>query len=145
SHLYRPSRLADILYFLLGFAGAAALVAADYSPALVAYKPAFYLLTMAIFLAYLLYFAMRLFKVDETGHAVGVLLVAATGLVIAVIYDYFQIPGDDEEHTLFYIAALSVWAYMLFELYHAYCALERAEMARSKPSFPRPLGRRRYV
>jgi putative Mn2+ efflux pump MntP len=45
THNYQPSRLADALYFLLGFVGAAVLVAADHSAAFAVYKPPFYLLT----------------------------------------------------------------------------------------------------
>lgn len=125
THDYTPSHLAEVLYFVLGAGGAVALIAADSYPALAAYKPAFYVVMWVIFTVYLLYFAMRLFNAGEKGHALGVLLVAATGQAIATIYDYFPIPGDDAEHTLFYIAALSIWAFMLYELYHAYCALER--------------------
>jgi len=126
THGYKPSHLAEVFYFVLGSGGAVALIAADSYPAPAAYKPAFYLLMWVIFLVYLVYFAMRLFYAGEKGHALGVLLVAATGQAIATTYDYFHIPGDDTEHTLFYIAALSAWAFMLYELYHAYCALERA-------------------
>jgi len=131
THNYKPSRPAEILYFILGSGGAIALIAADGYPALAAYKPAFYLGMWLIFLVYLVYFAMRLYNVGEKGHALGVVLVAATGQVIATIYDYFHIPGDDAEHTLFYIAALSAWAFMLCELYYAYCALERATQGAS--------------
>lgn len=143
THNYQPSRLADVLYFLLGFAGAAALVAADHSPTLAAYKPPFYMLTSAVFLAYLVYFAIRLQKVGEALHAVGTVLVALTGLAIAIFYDYVPLPGDDADRTLFYTAALSVWAFMMFELYYAYCALERAKRTESSLSFRAPLARAR--
>ena len=65
THSYQPSRLADVLYFLLGFAGAAVLVAADHAPAFAVYKPPFYLLMCLVFLAYLAYFAWRLHKAGE--------------------------------------------------------------------------------
>jgi hypothetical protein len=140
THNYQPSRLADISYFLLGFAGAAVLVAADHSPAFAVYKPPFYLLTCVVFLAYLAYFAVRLQKVGETLHAVGTVLVAVTGLAIAVFYDYVPLPGDDVDRTVFYTAALTVWAFMMFELYYAYRALERATQAHSNGYFCAPLG-----
>lgn len=127
THRYRPSWIADVLYFLLGSIGAVVLVMADGHPEFASLKPPFYLVMTTLFTIYLLYFAMRLFRVGEKGHALGVFLVALSGQVIATIYDYFHIPGDDSEHTLFYIAALSTWAFMLIELYHAYCALERSE------------------
>ena len=140
THNYQPSRLADALYFLLGFAGAAVLVAADHSPAFAVYKPPFYMLTCVVFLAYLAYFAVRLQTVGETLHAMGTVLVVASGLAIAIFYDYLPLPGDDADRTLFYTAALSVWAFMLFELYCAYRALERATQAQSSGFSRAPLG-----
>ena len=130
THNYQPSRLADVLYFLLGFAGAAALVAADHAPALAVYKPPFYLLMGLVFLVFLAYFAWRLQKAGETLHAMGTAVVALSGLAIAVLYDYFPLPGDDADRTLFYTAALFTWAFMMAELYYGYSALERATQPR---------------
>ncbi len=65
THSYQPSRLADVLYFLLGFAGAAVLVAADHAPAFAVYKPPFYLLMCLVFLASPAYFARWLHKAGE--------------------------------------------------------------------------------
>ncbi|WZB63866.1 hypothetical protein WJ970_15180 [Achromobacter xylosoxidans] len=130
THNYQPSRLADVLYFLLGFAGAAALVAADHAPALAVYKPPFYLLMGLVFLVFLAYFAWRLQKAGETLHAMGTAVVALSGLAIAVLYDYVPLPGDDADRTLFYTAALFTWTFMMAELYYGYSALERATQPR---------------
>lgn len=43
-------------------------------------------------------------------------------VAISTIYDFFHIPDDDEQHTIFYIAALSTWALIVVVLYYAYCA-----------------------
>jgi len=143
THNYAPSRLADILYFLLGFAAAAVLVVADHYPDFAAYKPPFYMLMSSILLAYLAYFAVRLQKAGETLHAVWTILSAVTGTVIAIYYDYVPLPGDDADRTLFYTIALTVWAFGMFQLYYAYCALERAIEARLASSFRAPLGQAR--
>ena len=143
THSYQPSRLADVLYFLLGFAGAAVLVAADHAPAFAVYKPPFYLLMCLVFLAYLAYFAWRLHKAGEALHAMGTVFVALSGLAIAVFYDYVPIPGDDADSTVFYTAALSVWAFMMVELYYGYCALERATQARFGAYAREPLAKTR--
>ncbi len=144
THQYKPSWRADVLYFLLGFVGATGVVLADHHPALAACKPPFFVATCAIFLAYLANFALKLHKAGETLHVLGVCLVAATGAAIASFEDYVPFPGgDDAYRTTFFTAALTVWAFMMVELYYAYCALERATQARSGRFFHEPLGQAR--
>jgi hypothetical protein len=126
THKYKPSALADVAFFAISAVIAVVLVAADFvAPA----KPVFYLLMWTVFSIYLAYFAWRLMAAGEKTHAWGVILALVTCQAIASIYDFYHIPGDDDQHTLFYIAALLSWAYAMFELYHAYGALERAEEA----------------
>lgn len=141
THQYAPSRLADVLYFLLGFAGAAVLVVADRYPDLAVYKAIFYMVTGAVFVAYLAYFAARLRKAGETLHAVGAVLVAVTSLAIGILYDFVPLPGDDADRTWFYTAALTVWSFLMIELYYAYCALERATQAEVNDISRAPLDR----
>ena len=126
SHGYKPSILADVGYFVASFAGAVILVAADF---IVPAKPWFYLVMWTAYSIYLTYFAWRLLRAGEKTHAIGLFLVMLSAQAIASIYDFFHIPGDDEQHTLFYVLALITWAYALAETYYAYCALERAETA----------------
>lgn len=124
THHYRPSVLMDIVIFALSFAGTCVLMYADVvAPA----KPWLYLVVGSGFSIFLAYFAIRLLGVGERLHALNMLVVMVTTLIIAIIYDFFSIPGDDADKTLFYTLALSTWAYLLFGFYHAYCALERAE------------------
>lgn len=124
THRYKPSVVADIALFAVSAAGAVVLVAVD---AVAPFKPGFYLLMWSAYSLYNLYFAWRLLRAGERAQALGLLAVTAAAQAIATIYDFFHIPGDDEQHTLFYIAALSTWAYSLMQTYYAYCALERAE------------------
>jgi hypothetical protein len=124
THHYKPSTRIDILLFVLSTVGSLILL---YVPALAPIKPYFYLLMWSVYSAYLAYFAWRLWKAGARNHALGMLAVLVSSQVIATIYDFYHIPGDDDQHTLFYIAALSTWAFALWEQYFAYCALERSE------------------
>jgi hypothetical protein len=90
-------------------------------------KPYFYLAMWTAYSIFLAYFAARLWSAGQRGHAIGLCLVLLSSQAIASIYDFFHLPGDDEEHTLFYIFALSAWAFSLVGTYYAYCALERAD------------------
>lgn len=124
THKYKPSIFADCIYFVVTAVITTVLVAADFVEP---FKPVFYLVMWTGFSLYLTYFAWRLLAVGERAHALGVVVVMVSCQAIATIYDFYHIPGDDDQHTLFYIAALSSWGFALFELYHAYCALERKE------------------
>lgn len=140
THDYRPSKRTDVLWFLGSFAGAAVLMAAapeyrgvlgEYADAplvttIAAAKPWFYLLMWTGFSGFLAYLAWRLFRAGERLHGWGVIAALVGAQTIATLYDFFHIPGDDAEHTLFYIAALSTWAFSMLVSYYAYCALERA-------------------
>lgn len=74
--------------------------------------------------------AVRLWQIGERRHAGWVAVATALGAGIAVIYDFVHIPGDDAEHTLFYILAMSVWALMLVTYYHGYNVLAVHEQTR---------------
>ncbi|MNR02791.1 hypothetical protein D3C85_1186580 [compost metagenome] len=49
----------------------------------------------------------------------------AAALAIAVVYDFFPIPGDDDK-MVFMIYALTVWGCQIIQQYYAYGALGRA-------------------
>jgi len=133
THRYRPSALTDIVIFVLSFAGAGVLMYVD---AVQAAKPWFYLLMFAVFAVYLVYLAVRLLRVGERRNAMNLLVILATSLTIAVMDDFYRLPGDDADKTLFFTIAMAVWAYSICGYYYAYCALERAET-------PPPLSRKR--
>lgn len=124
THRYKPSVFADVALFVLGTAGAIVLVTVD---AVAPAKPWFYLVMWSAYSVYLVYFAWRLLRAGEKAQAFGFAVSLVAAQVIASLYDFYKIPGDDDQHTLFYIAALSTWAYSLLQTYYAYCALERAE------------------
>ncbi|KUH85550.1 MULTISPECIES: hypothetical protein [unclassified Mycobacterium] len=129
THCYKPSRAVDIGVFALG--GVVGLLLTVY--ALRTADPVthhiglagavFYVVVNVLTSIFLLYFAARLWNIGERGHAVRVALVTAMGTVIAATYDFYWIPGDDENRTLFYIAALATWGLQLTVYYFAYRAL----------------------
>jgi cation transport ATPase len=124
THRFRPSTLADIVIFALSFAGAFVLMYVD---AVQPSKPWFYLLMFAVFLVYAVNMIMRLLRAGERPNALNLLLVLVTSGAIAVMDDFYRLPGDDADKTLFFTIAMVVWAYLLIGYYYAYCASERAE------------------
>ena len=123
THRYRPSKLADILIFALSFVGAGFLMYQDF---LQPPKPYFLLLASLVFAIFLAYFVVRLLRAGQRLNALNVLAILVTTMTIAVIDDFFTLPGDADK-TIFYTIAMAVWAYLLVGHYYAYCALERAE------------------
>lgn len=123
THRYRPSALTDTVIFVLSFAGAWVLMYVD---AVQTAKPWFYLVMFAVFAVYLVYLAVRLLRVGERRNAMNLLVILATSLTIAVMDDFYRLPGDDADKTLFFTIAMVVWAYAICGYYYAYCALERA-------------------
>ena len=122
---YKPSALADVAYFALSALGAAILVGVDI---VMPIKPYFYLVMSTLLSIGLAYFAWRLLRVGQAFHAVLVSFVLISVQVIAYMDDFYKIPGDATNLVLnFYLLALLTWAFMLFELYYAYCAMERVK------------------
>lgn len=121
THRYRPTLATDIGVFVL------ATVAGLYFQQFHAYfapGPAtFYVVVNVLTALFLIYFAGRLWAVGEQAKAIGTLAVTAAGFAIAVTYDFFPIPGDDELRTIFYTAALATWGTQLCMYFFAYRAL----------------------
>lgn len=128
THNYKPSKAVDVLFFVGAFAGTAALLSID---ALAKPLPYFYLIMWSAFSIYLVYFAYRLILVGEYRHSVHVVIAMLCGQSIATIYDFFTIPGD-EEQIIFLILALTTWSYLVVVLYYAFYALKRTTSARER-------------
>lgn len=129
THGFKPSRTVDIGVFAL--AGVVGLVLTQY--ALHTMDPATHHIGLvgALFLVavnlittvFLLYFAARLWNIGERSQAVRVAAVTFMAAVIAVTYDFYDVPGDDANRTLFYVAALTTWGLQMIVYYYAYGAL----------------------
>ncbi|WP_116202670.1 transporter [Amycolatopsis circi] len=122
THRYKPSVATDVW----GFAIAAVVGLVLHFVPLGLFTPLFLLIMWTVLSCFLAYFAWRLWQAGERLHAWGIAAVIVTSQIIASIYDFYTIPGDDSEKTLFFIAALTVWGFCLFEIYHAYGALQRS-------------------
>ncbi|PXX58483.1 hypothetical protein DFR70_114167 [Nocardia tenerifensis] len=118
THRYKPSVGVDIGVFAL--AGAAGFVLSQFAEEIGTPGKIFYIVVNVLTTMFLVYFAKRLWNIGERGHAVWTAVATACGFVIASIYDFIHIPGDDAEHTLFYIGALSTWGLQMLTYFRAY-------------------------
>ena len=133
THRYRPSILADSVLFGVSIVGGAIV---DWAQFIQVVRPYFLLAMWSAFSIYLAYFAVRLLGVGAKRHAVGVVVALLTSQAIAMMDDFYTIPGDNAEHMSFYTLALTAWSYLCFALYHAYCALERGTTPASDAAMP---------
>ncbi|WP_433633756.1 transporter [Nocardia sp. CA-120079] len=118
THRYKPSVAVDIGAFAL--AGAAGFVLSQFAEAIGTPGKIFYIVVNVLTTLFLVYFAKRLWDIGERGHAIWTAIATACGFIVASIYDFVHIPGDDAEHTLFYICALSSWGLQMFTYFRAY-------------------------
>lgn len=124
THRLKPSIMVDVVLFVAAFVATAFLVMAKAPTQLLPY---FYLGMWSLFSIYLVYFAVRLIRVGETAHAVGLLLAMAASQIIASIYDFYKIPGEETNVVFnFLTLALLAWSWLAAQIHYAYVALERA-------------------
>ncbi|MGN5238744.1 hypothetical protein [Rhodococcus sp. SJ-3] len=85
----------------------------------------FYTIANLAVAVFMLYVAIRLWRIGARNHAAWVSFATLLGAIIAVSYDIVRIPGDDADRTLFYSIAMAVWALMLVTYYYGYRVLEQ--------------------
>ncbi|WP_280218271.1 transporter [Nocardia neocaledoniensis] len=122
THRYKPSAAVDIGAFAL--AGVVGFVLSTYAEEVGTPGKIFYIVVNVLTTGFLIYFSKRLWDIGERGHAVWAGVATACGFVIAATYDFVHIPGDDAEHTIFYIFALATWGLQMFAYYRAYRAFD---------------------
>jgi hypothetical protein len=128
THRYKPTVTVDVGVFAL------AVVAGLYfqqfrGHELHAGPATFYVTVNVLTTIFLAYFVWRLWKIGAKKLAIWAGVATAAGTAIAITYDFFPIPGDDEHRTLFYIAALATWGTQLFVYFFAYRALHDHNVA----------------
>ncbi|WP_067824649.1 transporter [Nocardia inohanensis] len=123
THRYFPTPAVDVAVFAL--ATVTGVYLSVYVQPITTPWAIFYVVMAALASVFMLYVAKRLWDVDERRHAVWVVIATVCAAAIAGTYDFVHIPGDDEDHTVFYTIALAVWALELTVFYHAYSALDR--------------------
>ncbi|MEU3447486.1 transporter [Streptomyces thermolilacinus] len=127
THRYKPSRLVDVTVF--GVAIAAALFLRPFHDADLHtdrgafWVAVFYVVVNLLTAVFLGYFAKRLWNAGARWPAVWTGLVTAAGTTIAITYDFFPLPFDDANRTIFYTAALATWGTQGFVYFRAYRAL----------------------
>ncbi|WP_063065701.1 hypothetical protein [Nocardia violaceofusca] len=122
THRYKPSVAVDIGAFAL--AAVVGFVLSSFAEQIGTPGKIFYIVVNVLTTIFLIYFVARLWNIGERGHAVWAGIATACGFVIAAIYDFVHIPGDDSEHTIFYIFALSTWGLQMFTYFRAYRAFD---------------------
>ena len=123
THNYKPSAFKEVMLFVLAFAGTFVVFLADFFQEI---RPYFYVITWSILVMYLFYFIICLVRAGEAFHALATTITAVVSLAVAIVYDFFSIPGDNT-HMIFMTWAFVTWGYAIIQLYYAYEALERAQ------------------
>lgn len=131
THLYKPSAAVDTGAFAL--AVIVGFVLFHFADELGIPGKVFFLICAALTSVYLVYFAWRLWAIGERRHAMWVAAATTCNLVVAAIYDFVHLPGDDADHTIFYTLALSTWGAAMFTIYRAYRAFDGRLAATSVP------------
>ena len=138
THRYKPSVATDVGLFAL--AAAAGLYLQQFHSDLHVGPATYYLVVYVLTAIFLAYFARRVWAIDARREAIGIALTTLAGLAIALMYDFFPIPGDDADRTIFYTLALATWGTQLYVCFQAYRALHEHEASRpgaaSHPSTP---------
>lgn len=133
THGYTPSVAVDVGAFALAIVGG--LVMSNFAAELGVAGAIFYVVMNVLTSLFLLYFAWRVWQVGARGIALATAAATAAGAVVAAIYDFYRIPGDDAHRTIFYIIALATWGMQMTVCYFAYRALhgsnERAAAAQA--------------
>ncbi|MCP2319314.1 hypothetical protein APR12_004681 [Nocardia amikacinitolerans] len=133
THRYRPSWLVEAAAIAAGVA-VGLNRALDPRPVESGWAIFYLVVNLAVAL-FMFSVAARLWRIGDRRNAAWVSVATALGAFVAVIYDYFPIPGDDADHTLFYILAMSVWGLMLVTYYHGYRALEASQRGAAAAKF----------
>ncbi|WP_063065690.1 hypothetical protein [Nocardia violaceofusca] len=133
THRYKPTLATDIGVFVL--ATIAGLYFQQFHAHFALGPATYYVVVNVATSLFLIYFAGRLWAVGEKVKTVGTLAATAAGFAIAITYDFFPIPGDDELRTIFYTAALATWGTQLWMYFLGYRALHNHnEAADARPA-----------
>ncbi|MFF5438553.1 transporter [Streptomyces achromogenes] len=139
THRYKPSLGADVGVFAVATVAGLFLRhfhGADLHTDRAASSVAvFYIVVNLLTAVFLGYVVKRLWDAGARWPAVRTGLVTACGTAIAIIYDFFPLPFDDANRTIFYTAALATWGTQGFVYFRAYRALhDRTAAPDAKPA-----------
>lgn len=128
THRYKPTVAVDIGVF--GLAIAAGLFMRKFHDETLHVGPAtFYLVANLLTTGFLVFFVKKLWDSGAQRLSIATGLVTAAASTIAIIYDFFPLPFDDQNRTFFYTAALATWGAQGVIYFFAYRALHAHNVA----------------
>ncbi|MEU1208373.1 transporter [Nocardia sp. NPDC005825] len=128
THRYKPTAAVDIGVFALAIAGG--LYLRQFHDETLHVVPATFFVVVNLLTAlFLAYFVKRLWGIGAKPLAVWTAAVTVAASTIAITYDFFPWPFDDENRTIFYTAALATWGTQGFIYFLAYRAMHAHNVA----------------
>lgn len=128
THRYRPSLAVDVGAFGLAIVAGLYLRqfhGQDLATNSAAFNVALFYVVMNLLTAvFLVYFVKRLWDAGAHREAIWTALVTAAATTVAITYDFFPLPFDDANRTIFYTFALATWGTQAFVYFKAYRALD---------------------
>ena len=122
THRYHPPRAVEVGAFAL--AAVLGYFLSEFATEIGTPGKVFFLVMALGVSAFFVYYGQRLWALGEHTHAVWVWIATVLNVVVASIYDFWHIPGDDAAHTLFYILALFTWGLTMLVVYRSYVAFD---------------------
>lgn len=128
THRYKPTIAVEIGVF--GLAIVVAMGLRKFHDETLHVAPAtFYVVVNLLTAVFLAYFAKKLWDAGARSLSIATGLVTAAASAIALTYDFFPLPFDDQNRTFFYTAALATWGAQGVIYFLAYRALHSHNMA----------------
>jgi len=130
THQVKVSKRTKMALFVITLGLTAAMLSADFMRPILPY---IYLVVIYPFCLYLFYVAKRLFDIGRVGLAVLVLASTFASLMVASIYDFYTIPGEETNVVFnFFFLALVTWSASFVAMYYAYVALAEEVWGQSR-------------
>jgi len=122
THQFRVSTRTKVTLFVTTLGLTAVMLWSDFITPILPY---FYLIVIYPFFLYLLYVVKKLFDIGRAGVGFFLLISTFASLIIATIYDFYTIPGEEINVVFnFFFLALVTWSASFVAMYYAYLALD---------------------
>ncbi|WP_340678890.1 hypothetical protein [Paraglaciecola sp.] len=130
THNYKVPTRAKVTLFVTTLGLSAVMLLSDF---VLSILPYFYLVIMYLFCFYLFYVSKKLFDIGRKGLGVFLFTTTLASLLIASIYDFYKIPGEETNVVFnFYFLALVSWSISFIAMYCAYVALNKGLVLKGK-------------
>lgn len=128
THRYRPTWMVEAVAIVAGIA-VGLNRALDPRPVELGWSIFYLVMNLGAALFIFVFMVPKLWRAGDRTNATWVAIGNSLGAFVAIIYDFVHLPGDDADHTVFYIISLSIWALMIVTFSRGYLALERHNAA----------------